>query len=124
LAPAPKNPETHSQRQARRVRRALGWALLGVGGEGLLFAVPTSIILLDKKHHIDQDCSASKQCSETGVNEANSFTALTPINTASWVTAIVGGVAGAALLVTAPSEHARTAVVAVGPGSVGVAGTF
>src|SRR5450755_615151 len=60
----------------RRALRRLGWISLGVSAESLLVAIPTSILLLQKKSVLDSHCNAQKQCSQAGINAANGLPAL------------------------------------------------
>jgi hypothetical protein len=110
----------------RRTLRTLGWISVGVAGESLLVAIPTSIILLQKKGDLNSDCNAQKQCSQAGLNEANSLPALTVVNTISWALAAVGAGAGIILLYTTKPDGEHKATVSVSPGVGGavVSGTF
>ncbi len=126
--PAPAAPlvegEAAARTEKRRNLRILGWISLGVSADALLVAIPSSVLLLKKKSVLNADCNAQKQCTQSGLNEANSLPALTTVNTISWIVAAVGAGAGAILLYTTRADGSRATTVSVTPGGAVLSGSF
>jgi hypothetical protein len=98
-------------KDGRATRRTLGWISLAAGAEAAIAAVVTSGMLVHEKSVLDAQCNAQKQCSAGGLDAAGEISSLTPWNTGTWVAAVIGVGAGAALLLTSrPDAPASTAI--------------
>lgn len=112
------------------VRRAVGFAIGGLGVAGFIGAGVTGGLLLAKKSEVDAECP-NKQCSPKGLalkQEAES-SPLLPANTAMWVIGIAGVATGVVLIATSGlgGDKPKAAVVPVvmpGGGGLFASGSF
>ena len=103
-------------------QRTWGYVALGVGGAGLITGVATGVVMLDKKSSLDSACDAS--CPPTAQNDLDSFRTARTTSFIGYGVGLAGIGAGALLLLTAPSEEDARLVPLLGPGQVGLRGTF
>ena len=109
----------------RKRRRTAGFALIGVGGAGLVLGAVTGGIALGQKSDLATKCGASLQCSSTYAAQVNTYDGLRGLSMFGlWAGAAVAAT-GIVLVVTAlPPKEAKAAQLFVGPGRLGVKGTF
>ncbi|HEX7601162.1 MAG TPA: hypothetical protein VF316_06130 [Polyangiaceae bacterium] len=120
---APKEPPKRD--------RTLAWASLGVGGAGLAVGAIFGGLALGKKGSLDGQCTADKICGPSAQSDLDAAQTFATLSTVGF---IVGGVGVAAAVVLflwpEPKPEAADAKKRVslrpliGPGSVGLAGTF
>ena len=110
--------------------RTLAWVSLGVGGAGLVVGAIFGGLALGKKGSLDGECTPTKIC---GPGAQSDLDAAQAFGTVSTVGFIVGGVGAAAAIVLflwpdpKPEAAPKSGVFLrplLGPGSVGVLGTF
>lgn len=126
VVPVPVAPKETPKRD-----RTLAWAAVAVGGAGLAMGGIFGGLALGKKGSLDSQCSADKIC---GLGAQSDLDAAQTLGTISTVGFIVGGVGVAAAVVLFlwpdPKPEAADAKKAVfvrpviGPGSLGLVGTF
>lgn len=124
----PLGPAVPAKGGSSSTLQIVGIASGGVGVAALGVAAVSGVVLLSKKKHLDDLCQ-KKVCPRDALNEANT-TPLLPLNTVSWVLAIAGVGAGAALIILtrekAPDAPKAAAFVTPlpGGGGLGVRGVF
>jgi hypothetical protein len=104
--------------QTRQVNRAWGWVALSVGADGLILATITSFMMLHENSVRNADC-ADKVCSPDGIAANGKLHDLAVWNAGGWVVAGAGGVAGAYLLLTNPTDKSLGTQIVVGPTASG-----
>ncbi len=95
-APAPPPPTAGSGAQ-----QVAGWVALGVGASAMVATTVVTILLLDKKGTIDENCDGAF-CNEQGFAEAGDVQTLSVVGSVSFGVGVAGLVAGTVLLLTAP----------------------
>lgn len=101
-------------------RRTFGFVALGVGGASLVASGIVTGLALGKKS--DLGC-VDNRCDPSVSDEVESYNSLRTVSTITFFAGIALGAAGAVLVVSAPATAERVAL-AVGPGSVGITGSF
>jgi hypothetical protein len=99
---------------------------LGVGGAGLLFGSVTGLVVLSKKSALEDDGCVDARCYGDQADDVDSYNSMRTLSTVGFVVGGLGAAAGAALLLTAPSEEQTGAALRpwVSVGAAGVAGRF
>jgi hypothetical protein len=93
--------------------RTLGWISVGVAIAGIALAGASGFVLIHDKSTVDDPnhCNARRECDSAGLAAAASARTWLVVNTASWVTSLVGVAAGAYLLISsAPGPGPRVEV--------------
>ena len=103
------------------------WIGFGVAGAGVIVGGITGFVAISKAHDLKDQCSPAGDCATSQSHDT--FDASKRFGTISTLSFIVGGVGAivgvAGLLTNVPDRRSETtATIVVGPGSVGVAGTF
>jgi hypothetical protein len=83
--------------------KTAGFVVGGVGVAATLAGIVTGILVLDKKHAVDQQCNADKQCSQAGLDAARSGKTLGVVTTVALATGVVGLGAGTYLVLSGGS---------------------
>lgn len=92
--------------------RKLGFALTGVGAAGLGVAAISGLLVLTKKHAVDDGCQPDKSCTAEGLAAAHSGHTLQTVSNISWVVGAAGLGVGAYLLWSGePSAQPSTAIL-------------
>lgn len=117
------------RRRARSTRRIVGITSLSVGVAGFVVAGVTGGLVLHDKSVVGRDCPASLKgacTTQAGLDAAKQGRALLPVNAVGWAFGIVGVGVGIPLVVSSiePGAPKKTATLVVGPGSLGVEGSF
>lgn len=108
-----------------QTQRIAGYSALGVGGAGLIVGTIAGVIALSKKSTLNDECPGNV-CPADKKGDLDSFRTTRTVSTIGFVVGVVGAGAGVALLLTAPKAKSNSAFVSpfVGPGSLGVMGSF
>lgn len=101
-----RKSETYEERERRQLGRAWGWAAVGIGATASVFAIGTSVILLQDASTRSSNCNAQKICNPDGITANAQLSDLGPWNAATWIIGIAGLGIGAYLLVTHPTDRA------------------
>lgn len=117
------------RRRARATRRVVGITFLSVGVAGAVIAGVTGGLVLHDKSVVARECPASlsgRCTTQAGVDAAKQGRVLLPVNALGWGLAIVGVGVGIPLVVSGiePSAPKKSATLRIGPGSLGVEGSF
>lgn len=118
--------EAGDGRAAITSQGVIGWICFGVGAGGLAFGGVTGLMTGSKKSTLDGRCR-SGVCPQDTADEVDAYNGLRTMSTVGFGIGVVGIGAGAALLLTAPSEtnSARAGVAPwVGVGGAGMRGRF
>lgn len=109
----------------RREVPTASYVAWGVGGAGLVVGVVAGVMAMSKKGELDDACRGSR-CPPSASSIHDAYTTRGLVSTIGFVTAVVGGGAGAALYFMAPGERQTGLRVApvVGLGSFGLQGAF
>ena len=129
--PSYKPPTAPVPKETPKRDRTLAWASLGVGGAGLAMGAIFGGLALGKKGSLDGQCTADKICGPGAQSDLDAAQTLATISTVGFIVGGVG-VAAAVVLFLWPDPKPETAEVKkgvflrpfVGPGSLGVVGTF
>ncbi len=108
-------------------QRLLSYVALGVGGAGLAVGAVTGVIATSRHSKAERECPGFKCFDGTqGADAVRGFRTLSTVSTVSYAAGAVGVVAGAVLLLTAPSSNPRRGHVSpyLGLSSAGVMGSF
>jgi hypothetical protein len=103
------------------------WIGFGVAGAGVLVGGITGFVALSKSHDLKDQCAPNGDCVSSESHDTyDASKRFGTISTIAFIVGGVGAVVGVAGLLTNEPDRPRdvTATVVVGPGSVGVAGTF
>lgn len=104
--------------------RLLGFIALGVGGAGIVTGTVAGVLAVDKKKTIDDSpaCEGNR-CSDHSL--VDSYGTLRTVSSVGLIAgAIIAGSGLALVLASGSGEKEPSATAFVGPGSVGVRGTF
>jgi hypothetical protein len=108
--------------------RTIGWVSIALGSEAAVVAAVTSILILHQKGVRDDNCTAQRVCSQTGLDANSTIDTLLGWNAASWIVAAAGLGAGVALVLTHRPHAEKSVAVGVSPTAggmaLGVRGTF
>jgi hypothetical protein len=100
---------------------------LGVGGAGLALGVVSGVLMLGHRSKLEDGC-AGDLCPASLEDEMDAFTTWRTVSFVGYGVGIVGVGAGVALLLTAPrgpsAEQSARVVPWVGPGEIGLTGSF
>jgi hypothetical protein len=88
---------------SRSGTKTLGYVVGGVGLAAALTGVVTGILVLDRKHTVDQNCNADKRCNSVGLDAARSGKTLGIATTIALSAGAVGLGAGTYLVLSASS---------------------
>lgn len=129
--PAPPRPVTSPPAPApaadRRgdVQRKAGWALLGVGGAGLVLGAVTAGLAVGKRSSISQYCDG-RDCYPPSHATVDAYNTLRTTSTVGFIVAGVAAGGGLALLLTAPKPYRAGLTLrgSVGLSSVALQGAF
>jgi hypothetical protein len=89
--------------------RTLGFALAGVGGTAVGVGAVAGLLMLSKKHTVDEECHPDKSCSSAGVDAAHSAHTLQMVSNIGWVVGAAALGAGAYFILSAaPSKPSTT----------------
>lgn len=103
-------------------RRAIGFAALGVGAVGFAVGLYGYLGAAAKQGTLDQKCKAG-DCPPSAWGDLDTYESKKRLATVGTVVGLVGAAAGGVLLFTDVGKTRRTTGF-VGPGTVGVRGTF
>ncbi len=104
--------------------RSVGWAAIAVGGAGVSLFSIAGVLLLSEEQDLAERCP-ERQCPPEAHDDARGFDTLRALTTTGMIVGGVGLATGITLLLLAPSSEAETAVrPLLGPGFVGVEGSF
>jgi hypothetical protein len=107
--------------------KTLAFVAFGVGGVGLLVGGVTGMIALSKHSDLNGKCPGGTCPDKSLQSDVDSYHSMGMISTIGFIAAGLGAAAGTVLLLTAPSDSARTSAFVtpyIGPGSVGATGRF
>ncbi len=116
----PQKTESRSDGAAR----VAGWVVVSVGVEAAVVATVTSFMMLHRDSVRSDNCDASKHCTEAGIEANNALRSLGPWNAGAWALAAVGIGVGAWLVLSNPPDDGVRTAIGVGPGGVGLRGSF
>ena len=99
---------------------------MGVGAWGLLIGAGAGVVALKQQHELDDGGCRNGVCYEDQRSDVDNYNAMRTLSTVGFIVGGIGGAAGAALLLTAPSTAEGGVAVSgwVGVGAAGVAGRF
>lgn len=103
-------------------RKTLGYVALGVGGVGLAVGVFATLAAMSKKSSLDDKC-ASGACPPSAFDDLDAYESRKRVATGGLVLGVAGAAVGGVLLWT-DLGAGRRAGGFVGPGRVGLGGTF
>ncbi|MFO0759242.1 MAG: hypothetical protein U0359_22310 [Byssovorax sp.] len=124
LRPASASPPARAAARGSP-RKTAGYVTLGLGSAGLALGVGTGIAAMVQRGSIADQC-VNGICPKSAQDAVDSYHLFGTISTASVVIGGAAAAAGVILIVTAPSPPPREATIAplVGPGFLGVKGSF
>ncbi len=127
-SPQPGADEAKLSTNDGSTRKTLTYVAFGVGGVGLILGTAFGLASRSTRADLDSGCPGNV-CDESMRDTYEKGKTQTTIATVGFLTAAVGIGAGVVLLLTAPKKKAEPAPTAhftpyVGPGSVGVTGSF
>jgi hypothetical protein len=99
--------------------RNAGWASLALGGTAALFAIGTSILMLNDERERSTDCNAQKVCSSEGLAANSSIGNNAASNFVLWAVAVSGLGVGTFLVLTNPPDRAGAMAVGIAPNGSG-----
>jgi len=102
----PQTPEPASSRPASANHTA-AYLVGGIGAAGLVTGIVAGVLTLNKKSTVNSEC-VGKECSQAGLDAANSGKTLGVITTVGLVTGAVGLGAATYLFVSAPAPTEST----------------
>jgi len=106
-------------------QRAIGIALLGVGGAAVVVGSIFGLRALDTKSHLDDACGPGKACPPDQQHEISSLKTQSVLATVGFIAGGVGLAAGTVVLLTTPSSTTKpSSALSVGPMSVSWHGHF
>jgi hypothetical protein len=120
-APAPVAAPLHSEPPSSPVQVKLAIVSMGIGAAGLITGTVAGILTLSKHSSLAGTCPGGI-CPAGDKGEVSSYTTVADLSTVAFIVGGVGAALGVTLLFTAPK--ARELGAYVGPGSIGVIGTF
>ena len=104
-------------------------AALGLGGAGLALGAATGVVAMGKIDALKTACPTGK-CPASAQPDIDSYHLMGALSTVGFTIGVVGGAAGAVLLILAPKSSAAkphkdaTVEPLVGPGFLGARGSF
>lgn len=107
-------------------RRIAGFALLGVGGAGLVMGAVTGGLAVKQHGDLATACGGGK-CPESAYGKLDSYHLLGTLSTVGLVVGAASAGAGAILVLTAPKASPKNAAFVtpvIGPAYLGVEGSF
>jgi hypothetical protein len=109
--PPPPPPALPASNQALRVSGVIG---LGLAGSALLGSLMAGYVAMRNQHTMEEECDASRACSEAGLSAARSGERFATLATASFALSVAFAAGGTTLLLVAsrPTPHTGS-----GPGS-------
>jgi hypothetical protein len=106
-------------RRSNGSARTIGWISIAVGGEAAVFAIATSVMMLNDKSVRDSGCDANKVCTSDGFSANSTLDALAWWNVAAYGVAAAGLGIGTVLLLTNPRDRESGAALVVSPNGTG-----
>lgn len=100
-----------------------GWAAVGLGGAGIVVGAVLGGLVLSEESDLEARCP-NRQCPPSAHDDANSFDAKRIGSTIAFIAGGVFAAAGVTILLLAPSGSDAEASLMVGPGFVGLEGSF
>jgi hypothetical protein len=133
--PAPASaPAAATSDTGPHKKSILPYVAFGVGGAGLVLGAITGLVAIGDHSTINKDCGGSSCPAGKDADKISSYHTMAALSTVGFIVAIVGGGAGAVLLLTQPKDSGEGAppptakgvrlYPVVGLGSAGVFGTF
>jgi hypothetical protein len=116
--PPPQSAKAGKKQPSRDLRNA-GWASLAIGGVAGLFAIGSSIIMLEDEQTRSSNCNANKVCTPAGAQADYSLANNAAPNVALWALTITGLGVGAYFILTNPRGAADAVSVGVTPNGSG-----
>jgi hypothetical protein len=117
-AGAPTEGASGVEVKAPGASRTAGWVMGGIGLAGLVVGGVAGVLTIADKSTVDSNCDATKHCSQTGYDAAQSGKTLGLVTTTGLLIGAVGLGTGAYLLLSSKgSTEARTVVTAGWVGS-------
>jgi hypothetical protein len=104
-------------------QRIAGWALIGVGGAGLVAGGVAGVLALGKKSSIKQYCH-DDACLPPAHGAVDTYNGLRTVSSVGFVVGLVGAAAGTTLLLTLPHRQRSALLLRAGLGSVEFSGKF
>lgn len=123
VAPTPSAPPPPPETVASGPSRAAVVAL-GVGGAGVAFGVVSGLVMISKKHELDDACPTGR-CSPSSSDQLDAYRSARTVSMVGWGVGLVGLGVGAGLWIAGPRATSTTSmVVVVGPSSAALRGEF
>lgn len=111
-----------------KLQATLGIVALGVGGAGIVLGGVTGVLAIGKHNELDAQCDTSARlCQSTANDVLASFHTFSTVSTVGFIAGGAAVAAGVVLVVTAPRAKPPAEVSItprLGPGYIGVHGTF
>ncbi len=116
VAPPPAKPEKAPVVPPRSGTKTLGFVIGGVGLAAAVTGIVTGVLVLDRKHTVDQNCNSDKLCNLAGLDAARSGKTLGIATTIALSAGAVGLGAGTYLVLSASSAQSSGMQTGVGLG--------
>jgi hypothetical protein len=113
-APSTSESAPSSASSSSRSAHTYGWVSVGVGAEGAVAALVTSVMILHDKSVRDANCGTEKICSAAGLDANQDIGLLEGWNTGAWIVAAAGLGIGAYLILTEPADGGKRTALAIG----------
>ena len=100
---------------------------MGLGTAGMAVGVVSGLLMLEKKSELDDACGPDGNCPAPFRSDHDAFRTYRTVSTVGYGVGFGGLAVGLVLLLTAPEDHPPSQTRFnpwVGPGQVGVSGSF